>query len=201
MVSERVGEVIAARTTEFRAQSRQLHDAPPFGSLVRVGASEGAYQVYGLVYLVESTTIDPGARPIARGSDEIVDEEVYRAHPDLPHVLRTEFAALIVGFGRGGRVLQHLPPAPPPLHYSVYLCDDEELVTFTQGLAHLRTLLQTPNIASDELVAAHLRQAAAVRPDGADFLLRAGRELAAVLRDDYHRLAAIVRRVQWESPS
>jgi hypothetical protein len=196
--AERAGEIIEATSCDFTAQSVRLHAAPPFGSLVRV-PNDGR-EVYGIVAETRTASLEAGGRPIARGYGDVVDAAIYHENPDLEHVLRTEFRALLVGFQADGTLRQHLPPVPPPLHYSVYVCGQDEIVWFTERLDYLRPLLAQPAAVADELVAASARLAGAARaPDACDsFLLRVGRELAVLLRDDYDRLTAVLRRLRPE---
>jgi hypothetical protein len=194
----RVGEIIEATSSDLMAQSVRLHAAPPFGSLVRVPYDD--HELYAIVAETRTASLEAGGRPIARGYGEVVDAAIYHENPDLEHVLRTEFRALLVGFRAEGTLRQHLPPAPPPLHYSVYACGAPEIRAFTEQLEYLRTLLAAPAAVADELVAASARLAAAARePEAAEaFLLRVGRELAVRLRDDYDRLTAVLRRLHPE---
>jgi hypothetical protein len=111
-------------------------------------------------------------------------------------VLQTEFAALTVGFCEGSQIFQYLPPHPPPVHYSVYECTSAELAAFSEGSDFFRAALFAPQIPSDELLAASIRAAARARPDSHDYLVRAGRELASLLKDDYDRLTALLRRIR-----
>jgi hypothetical protein len=234
----RVGEIVEASSCDLVAQSVRLHEAPAFGSLVRVpvaAASElppavngraGAprderppglgggggrlpTELYAVVAETRTASLEAGGRPIARAHEGVVDAAIYRENPDLEHVLRTEFKAMLVGFrgspsplalggAEGGPIFQHLPPLPPPLHYSVYACTEPEVIAFTERLDFLRTLLTAPPGLADELAAACARAAAAARggPAGDAFLLRVGRELAVLLRDDYDRLTAVLRRLR-----
>jgi hypothetical protein len=235
----RVGEIVEASSCELVAQSPRLHEAPAFGSLVRVpvtgddqlppglggagGASRsGPTELYGVVAETRTASLEAGGRPIARGHEDVLDAAIYRENPDLEHVLRTEFKALLVGFRvsglsprvggdrggaaspaglggiEGGPIFQHLPPLPPPLHYSVYACTPAEVMAFTERLDFLRTLLAAPPGLADELAAATIRAAATARggASGDAFLLRVGRELAVLLRDDYDRLTAVLRRLR-----
>ncbi len=196
--AERAGEIVEATSCDFTAQSMRLHDAPPFGSLVRVHHDDR--ELYGIVAETRTASLEAGGRPIARGYGEVVDAAIYHENPDLEHLLRTEFRALLVGFRAEGALRQHLPPLPPPLHYSVYACSPLEIVAFTERLDYLRTLLAQPAAVADELVAASARLAGTARgADGCErFLLRVGRELAALLRDDYDRLTAVLRRLRPE---
>lgn len=197
---QRIGEVIESSTTRFTAGAYELLEAPPFGALVRaVTRSEGA-AVYGLVYEIRTGSKEPGGRAVVRGRTysgrELYDEEIYFENPDLAEVLQTEFSALTVGFAEGGRIFQYLPPQPPPVHYSVYECDAAELARFSEGCDFFRGVLFAAQAPSDELLAAAIRMAARARPDGRDYLVRAGRELAGLLKDDYDRLTAILRRIR-----
>ncbi len=189
-----LGEVVESTTTSFLAQTAELDAAPAFGSFVCVSHDDGT-AVYGVVGYVETTGIDAGARPIMRGHDDVRDGLIYEENPDLPHVLRTTFRALTVGFGRQGRLFQFLPDSPPRLHYSVRAASPDAVRALTDaGLDFLSTLLAARDVPADELVAACVRHTAAVRGEP-DFAHRAGRELAQLLRSDYPRLTAILRRV------
>ena len=116
--------------------------------------------------------------------------------PDLAEVPQTEFSAIIVGFAEGDAIRQFLPPQPPPVHYSVYECGADEVARFNQALDYFRTVLFTPHIPGDEALAAAIRAAARTAADERAFLVRAGREIASLLKDDYDRLTAILRRVR-----
>ncbi len=210
--AQRVGEIVEATSHDLVAQSVRLHEAPAFGSLVRVpvgapgaagwdGAARDAdLELYAVVAETRTASIEGGGRPIARGHADVVDAAIYRENPDLEYVLRTEFRALLVGFRAEGVTRQHLPALPPPLHYSVYRCEAREVIAFTERLDYLRTLLAASATLADELTAASARLAAAARggEDAEAFLLRVGRELAVLLRDDYDRLAAVLRRLSPE---
>jgi hypothetical protein len=188
-----IGEVVEASTTEFLAQALELDSAPPFGAFVEV-AAEDALTVFGVVAHVQTAGIDPGSRAIMRGHGDVRDERIYQENPDLPLVLRTTFRALVVGFGEGGKLYQFLPPRPPRLHYSVFTCQPASVRDFTRELDYLQALLNATDVPVDELLAANLRYTAAEFTDGGEFLQQAGRELAQLLRADYGRLTAILRR-------
>jgi hypothetical protein len=189
-----IGEIVETSTTEFLAQACELGRAPAFGSLVRVACPPG--DVFGLVYRVRTGGLEPGAQAVMRGRDGVRDEAIYRENPDLRMVLRTDFAALIVGFCQGGELKQYLPPQPPPLHWSVHECGLPDLVLFTNDLSYLRRVLAVTDVPADELAAANLRLARAARSYDESFSLRAGRELARLLTADYDRLSAILRALK-----
>jgi hypothetical protein len=197
----RIGEVIESTTTGFTSGAYELLAAPPFGALVRAQARAEGMSVYGLVYDIRTGSKEPGGRALVRGRTysgrELYDDEIYQEHPDLAEVLQTEFSAITVGFAQGGRIYQYLPPQPPPVHYSVYECPDDELAHFSERTDFFRTLLFAYQIPSDELLAAIIRSAARARAGAErDYLVHAGREVASLLKDDYDRLTAILRRIR-----
>lgn len=200
---ERIGEVIESTTTRFTAGAYELLAAPPFGALVRAQAREQSAAVYGLVYEIRTGSKEPGGRAMVRGRTytgrDLYDAEIYAEHPDLAEVLQTEFSAITVGFAEGDQLYQYLPPQPPPVHYSVYPCDEAELVRFTESSDFFRAVLFSFQIPGDEALAAVVRAAArarAARGNDHAYLVRAGRAAAALLKDDYDRLQAIVRRIR-----
>ena len=186
-----VGEIIDTSVAQFAAQACSFGVAPPFGGFVKVLLPERT--IYGLVYAIHSGSLEPGGRPVIRGRDGLRDAEIYRTNPDLEQVLRTEFAALVVGFEEEGRWRAYLPPSPPPLHWSVYECSEVETARLTDGLDYFRTVLAAPDVPADALLAANVRLARRARPEGSAFAVRAGRELATLLKHDYPRLTAILR--------
>jgi hypothetical protein len=189
-----IGEIVEASSTEFLAQACELDFAPPFGAFVEVVSDDG-FTVYGVVAEVQTTGIDPGSRAIMRGHGDVRDERIYEENPDLPLVLRTTFRALVVGYAEGQRLYQFLPPRPPRLHYSVFVCAPATVRMFTaSGLDYLIPLLNATDVAVDEVVAANLRRTSSQYQDRGEFLQLAGRELAQLLRADYARLTAILRR-------
>ncbi|HEU5014763.1 MAG TPA: HAS-barrel domain-containing protein [Roseiflexaceae bacterium] len=196
----RIGEVIESTTTHFTAGAYELLEAPPFGALVRAQTRTDGMSVYGLVYEIRTGSKEPGGRAMVRGRTytgrELYDEEIYHEHPDLAEVLQTEFSAITVGYVEAQRIYHYLPPQPPPVHYSVYECAEEELCGFTEATDYFRTVLFAYQIPSDELLSAAVRAAARARGSGGrEYLVRAGREIASLLKDDYDRLTAMLRRI------
>ena len=190
--ARRVGEVIEATTSGLTAQCYQLYDAPPLGALVRSG---GDSHVYGVVYEVATRSMDPARRPIARGQDEDSEERVYLNNPQLTRLLFTEFLALVVGHRTNDDVRRYLAPVPPRIYSFVYQCGSEELRTVSSSLDFIPLLLDARISAADDVVASFLRQASACHPDPERFLVGAGKELAANLGGQLHRLNIILRRI------
>jgi len=200
MTTQRIGEIIESSTTRFTAGAYELLAAPPFGALVRAVTRSEGVAVYGLVYEIRTGSREPGGRAVVRGRTysgrELYDAEIYAENPDLAEVLQTEFSALTVGFAEGEAIYQYLPPQPPPVHYSVYACDADELLRFAARNDFFRAVLFATHIPGDELLAAALRAVARARPDRHDYLVRAGRDLAGLLKDDHDRLVALLHRIR-----
>ena len=145
----RVGEVVECSSTTFVAQSYRLYGAPHLGALVRTG---GPYPAYGVVHEVATRGIDPSRRPTARGEDEATEEDVYRSNPQLEHLLRTDFRAVIVGHVGGGQTRYHLPPSPPPIYAFVHVCATHEEAAFSSSTDCLRLLAGSGVAALEEVV-------------------------------------------------
>ncbi|MDH7486044.1 MAG: hypothetical protein QHJ81_07175 [Anaerolineae bacterium] len=195
---ERIGEIVATSSNSLTAVSFTLHQPPALGSLVKV--EEGRRTVYGVVSFGTTTGLDPGRRVVRRSTEEVFDAAIYAEHPQLEKTLRTEFAALLVGYcGPDGRVHQHLPPQPPPLHYSVCTCEADEVVRFSQQRLYFRLLLAAVGeLPPEQLLAAHIRETTSARGDDQEWLAAAAREVAALLKGDYDRLMSLLQTIEPE---
>jgi len=194
-LSDRVGEIIEAGTTDFTAQCYQLYKSPSLGSLVK--ASDAPLEIYGIVANAATAGIEPGRRPIARGRDEVDEEAVYRSSPQLEKLLRTEFEVLVVGYKEDEKLFRFLPPRPARIHGFVYQCSPDEVREFSQSFDFLSLLLNARfNIPVEELVAASLRQMSRVHEDSRRFLVAAGKELAVLLGGEFNRLKSILKRIE-----
>ena len=192
---DRVGEVVAASTTDFVAQCYELYQSPPLGSLVKT--RDESVELYGVVCGATTTSLEPGRRPIARGKDEVSEEEIYRQSPQLLKLFRSEFSALVVGHRQGDKLHHYLPPKPARIHGFVYLCPPAEVKDFSQSFDFLNILINTSlPISSDELIAAVLRQMSQAYEDRRDFLVAAARELAILLSGQLSQLKAILGRIR-----
>ena len=207
-LDEMLGEVIEATNTEFVAESKDLHAPPAFGDFVRIPPPGAAADVsdpfapprppdgtiYGLVMEARTVSREPNRRAASFG---LSDEDLRRHQPQIWELLVTDFVGLLIGYAEGGEIRSNLPPRPPRLHAFVEKCPADEVCALTRGFAYLRTIASAPGCRScDELMAASLREAHRCSGKDTEFLVRAGRELAVLLRDDYERLAAILRKLQ-----
>ncbi len=194
-MSAKIGEIIEASTSEFVAECYELHQPPPLGSLVKT--RNVSIEIYGMVHQAATASIEPGRRPIARGKEEVEEEDIYRTNPQLSRLLRTDFTALVLGHREGEKLHHYLPPRPARIHSFVYLCDPDEVCEFSQSLDFLSILVnaRVPGVV-DELVAACLRQASQAHPDRHGFLVAAGKQLVTLLGGEFSRLDTILRRIR-----
>jgi hypothetical protein len=192
----RIGEIIETNTLGFVAKSDALHRHPPLGSLVKVRDATGADYAYAVVSYGQTASPEPGRRAVARGGGDVRDEGVYREHPQLAHLLQTEFHAVLVGCVQEEAVRQHLPPQPPRLHYDVLTCTVDEVRAFSERTPYFRLLLDAPGeLIGDQLLAAHIRAAYRQRENDTAWLEQAAREAAALLKGDYERLMTVLHGI------
>ena len=190
-VGSPIGEVVDTSVASFTAHACTLNEAPPFGGFVKVTVPERT--IYAVVYAIHTGGLEPGSHPVLRGRDGMRDKAIFDQNPDLEQLLRTEFSALIIGHQEGASLRTYLPPSPPRLHWSVVECDQPEIARLTQRLDYFRTILSASEAPVDALLAANIRLAGAASPDESGFRIKAGRELATLLKHDYPRLTAILR--------
>ncbi|MEI6429985.1 MAG: hypothetical protein WCO45_16620 [Pseudanabaena sp. ELA607] len=198
-----IAEIIATATTECLAQCPVPADLdfpamPPFGSWVKAPQDEaGSKMVYGVVYHGMTGSIDSAHRPTALGMSLA---ELRSEQPQIFAMLKTEIKIVWLGFvqgqiDNGGSVYQHLPSQPPQIHQAVYACTPQEVIAFTKELHFLRTLVQMTHAPTDELIAAIFRDGYQLRQCDRPWLVRAGRKLGILLKEDYDRLGAILSQV------
>jgi hypothetical protein len=178
---------------------------PPFGSWVRSVDEESGNQVLAVVYYATTSPIDSVHRARALG---LSLEDLREQQPQIFAMLKTEFRAAIVGFQppfqgangskhTGGPVYQYLPPRPPQIHQAVYQCDPGEIIHFSEQLDFLRTLLQVNGAPVEALTAAAIREVYQLRKADREWLVKAGRTLSVLLKDDYDRLRYILSQLHW----
>jgi hypothetical protein len=192
---QRVGEVIRSATSGFTAQCYELDRFPYLGGLVKTENNDA--QIYGIVFNATTGGIDPGRKPLARGKDEVSEEALYQANPQIARLLKSEFEALVIGYKTDDKVFHYLPPQPAPIHSFVYLCSAQEVIEFSRSFQFLNTILNSSvTLPQEELIAAALRLMSREQEDKHAFLVAAGKHLATVLSGDFNRLRTILERIK-----
>jgi len=203
----RIGEIIETMSTYFIAESFELNRPPPLGSLVVVEVpaalpAAGTVELYAVVTYGQTMGLDPSRHAVRRSTDKVFDQAIYNEHPELKHTLRTEFGAALVGFVADGRLRQHLPPQPPPLHFSVHDATVEEVQRFTDNLQYLRLLLaNTGEVSPLQVLAANVREVYRQRGNDRRWLDAAAREIAALLKDDHAALLTVLYGIDPGEPA
>jgi hypothetical protein len=150
--------------------------------------------LYGVVYSAGTGSAEPGRRPTAYG---LAEEQLRQEQPQIFDLLATEFSALHIGYARNGRFSAGIPPRPPRLHAAVSGCTPPEVRAITESPELLRALIKSPgDVPTDELILACIRYGFACRDEEYAYLVRAGKQLATLLRDDPDRLTAILGRLE-----
>ncbi len=205
---DHIAEVIETSTTQFLAQCLEPEDLsfpvmPSFGSWVKSLDEESGNTILAVVTYATTTPIDSVHRARALG---LSLADLREQQPQIFAMLKTEFKGTIVGFespqntvnGTGsnlGKVYQYLPPRPPQIHQGVYRCEAAEVVHFSEQVEFLRILLQVRDAPVDALIAAAIRDIYLLRKADKDWLVKVGRTLSILLRDDYDRLQYILSQV------
>jgi hypothetical protein len=192
---QKIAEVIEASTAEFVAECYELYGLPPLGALVKT--VDGTTEVHGIVCNATTSSVESGRRPVARGRNELTEEAIYRANPQLSKLLRSEFSAIVVGHRQGETLHHYLAPAPARIHGFVYLCSAEEVKAFSKAFDFLSVLLNTRQpVPVEEVIGAALRQMSRVYEDPRRFLVSAGKALAVMLGSDFNRLRAVLGMIK-----
>ena len=195
-MNARLGEIVEASTTRLRAVAPQTFEGPALGSFVKT--SDGARTTFCVVAHVEHVSIDPSRRAIPLGK---IWDELRREQPQVLELLTTEFEAFCVAFAdEDGTLCAYLPPVPPRVHDFVEACEREEIVELTADLSFIRTLGASGTPIVNELIAAAIRSAAVHHGDERTYLIRAGREVADLFRQDYELASSIIRRIRVPQP-
>ena len=180
-----IGRLLRAGTTGFIAGCRvsQL-TVPAFGALVRAPLNDG-YQVYGLIHDIH---IDDDGLVRQLVTSNNVSDDVMRDNREN-RIVPVEMSVLAVGYEQDGKVHHLLPPRPPLSLDVIYLCDETDLVRFTEKLGYFRHILNAKDAPIGEVLAAHIQQAGKARGvESGLWKEKAVAELIALLRDDYPTL-------------
>ncbi|HBF41663.1 MAG TPA: hypothetical protein DDW19_07860 [Anaerolineaceae bacterium] len=164
--------------------------APAFGQMVRIPLEDGV-TVYGLVYdihidddgLVRQIVTAPSVKP------EVIEDN--RRNRNMP----VEMGVIFIGYAQEDRISYALPPRPPLSLDAIFPCSVDEVLKFTSAnkFGYLRHLFRSPDLPSDDLLAAHLEQVKQSSPAGLDE--SAVSEVIALLKDDYTRLTTVLKAV------
>lgn len=186
--------VVEAGLREFQCAYEQYVEEP-FGLGELVAVREGACVVFGVIAEIQSGAEDP-TRPLQpRGDVGQTAAQVLADNPHIRELLRTRVTVVCCGHVAGEAPRAALPPTPPPLLALVEQATPAETLRVTGDGAFLALLINSPSC-DDAVIAAAIRSAAPAFASGSyDFSVRAGKELARLLKAEPSRLASIIRGV------
>ena len=187
--------VIEASLRRFECAYEGYTEAPfPLGALLVV--REGAGPTYGVVAEVTSGPDDP-TRPLSppAGVPGLTAESIFRERPHIRPLLRTRVTVVCCGHEEGDSIRASLPPAPPPLLSLVTEASAQEAVRLAGDATFLAPLVAAPECDDAVIAAAIRRVSTAFETDARDFTIRAGKELARLLKAEPARLTSIIRGV------
>lgn len=185
---EEIGRVLRASTSGFAVGCRlgQL-STPSFGSLVKAQPLDEREIIYGLIYNIHIDD-DPLVRRLVLAENprqSVIDDQ--RSNRLLP----IEMSVLTVGYRRQQRMFHGLPPRPPLNLDPVFVCQNQEEVSyFTDRPSYLRLILRSPadRVPIDQLLVAHIRQVYEMRGEDQGWTLATVKELIELLRGNYDLL-------------
>jgi len=189
METIQVGRLLRAGTTGFIAGcSASQFNVPSFGSLVMVTPEQNnKYKIYGLIHDIH---IDDDGLVRQLVTSNNVSDDVIRDNREN-RIVPVEMSVLAVGYEQDGKVHHLLPPRPPLSLDVIYLCDEKDILRFTERLGYFRHILNAKDAPVGEVLAAHIQQASVVRKDKS-WTVKATQEVITLLRDDYPTLMSVL---------
>ncbi len=157
-VAEITSSSITKIVAECSQKSQQNENAPRprFGSFVCIESQTYDIKYLGIVYDITTTPMDNVHKTIAFG---MTREQLQKEQPQIFSLLQTNIHALLIGFIRNKKGFGYLPPQPPDLHEFVYPATKDDLEKVVETFDFLRLLSEVNIFASDELIAAAIREA------------------------------------------
>jgi hypothetical protein len=189
-MDNQLGEIIYTSTTEMIGQCINDKPSPPYACMIRAGHDPVCI---GVVYHVETTSIDPHRRPSALG---IPEDQIHMMYPQLAGLLRSEFHAYFIGTMREDHFRFGLPATPPHLHIGVRECSENEIITISENLGFLRLLYSSGKTSVEELLIGVSEYLLKAHRWERTFAVRLGKALSEIFRDDYDTLRRIVSRLE-----
>lgn len=204
-MTQTTGEIIQTSTREMMGQVWRKQQAPAFGSLVMAKlaspSSKESFAV-GVIHNILTTGADQNRLPAAL---EMPEAEIPQRHPQLSNLLRSYFHAYWIGIYKEtlvkGKEIKRFQPGfpeiPPPLHAGITACIDDDIRVFFED-TNLFRLIYDASKGSEELliqVSINVINAYGSRPVE---VIRIGKGLSTLYRDDYDTLRRIMARLeQW----
>ena len=191
MTEIQVGRLLRASIRGCVAGCQASQIFPDFGAMVVIPL-KGDIRIFGLVTDIHID--DDGLVRQLAAADNVPDEIIQdnRLNRNMP----VEMSVIFIGHARGGEISHQLPPQPPLSLDSLLTCGADLARAFTRAgrFGYLRHILSADEVATADLLAAHLAQAGGAHAAAGDmsWLTDAIREVITLLRDDHELLTAVL---------
>jgi hypothetical protein len=186
-------EVIESSLNHWKGQSWQWDSFPQFGSLITIETQERTF--FGLVYDIQTTSIDPHRTPIAYQKSET---ELKIEQPQIFEFLHTTFSCLTVGYEQNNKLLYQFSPEPPKLHAFISYASREQIIHFFSQDQYLHLLFSYTNqaFALDELLLALLKRLSDTEILTETLLVQFLETFSLLTANDYRRLKIFLQRAE-----
>ena len=121
-----IGEIIEVSSRSAIAQSYELYDCPPIGSVVKCG--DDTEDIYGVITNIETRSIDPGRSPNPKGPGFAEVNELYKSNPEITHLMKTEFNIVFLGYKHENTTTISIPPTPPRIFSFISTLPEDEMI-------------------------------------------------------------------------
>lgn len=184
-------EVIESSLNTWKGQSWHWDNFPQFGSLITIAAKERIF--YGLVYDIQTSSLDPHRTPIAYQKTEA---ELKTEQPQIFEFLRTTFSCITVGYLQDNRLFYQLAPEPPKIHAFITPATQDQISEFFSEEHYLHLLFSYPHqsIALDELLLALLKKLSDLKILTEPQLVKFLETFSLLTANDYRRLKIFLQR-------
>lgn len=186
-------EIIQSSLQSFLGQCWQWNQTPAFGSLVAIESKNRT--VFGLVYQIETGSMDPGRYPFPY---QKTHEELLAEQPQIFEFLKTTFSCISLGYEQKGRVYYLMPPEPPLIHSFIASATPEQSRLFFSQNRYLNLLFGAGNLVPnlDELLLALLKAQSDHNSTKNDRLNDFLQTYSLLTGNDYRRLKLFLQRIE-----
>lgn len=150
-----LAEVVESSLITWKGLCWNWEQVPAFGSLVGVETHDR--MIYGIVYSIETGSIDSSRTPFAYQKTEA---ELKAEQPHIFEFLKSTFNCLTLGYQERGKVVHTLAPHPPKIHSFIGNLTESEIAEFIASGHYAQQIFGHEQFISniDELLLAHIQQ-------------------------------------------
>ena len=192
MSNKAFAEVIESSLQGFLGHSWTWNRFPSFGSLVTL--KTGTRTIFGLVYQVQTGSMDPVRYPFAYQKTQ---EELLAEQPQIFEFLKTTFSCLTVGYQEKGAVKYILSPEPPTIHSFIEPASLDNAKEFFFQEKYLHLIFGASQITgTDELLLAIMHQQQQLHIFNEQKLKDFINAYSLLTGNDYRRLKLFLQRAE-----